>query len=89
QSITEISTDFESLQTLDKRTENHCFSSLQSRHHRRRASSDPNTHLNGNLTELDTNQTSNLNPNDTGFLSGNAEICKPPLSVTKSRRRRS
>ncbi|KAF3609293.1 hypothetical protein DY000_02050779 [Brassica cretica] len=57
--------------------------------HHRNPRSDPNTHLNGNLTELDTNRTSNLNPKDTGFLSGNAELCKPPLSVTKSRRRRS
>ncbi|CAF1929067.1 unnamed protein product [Brassica oleracea] len=94
----EISSDNVSPQTLDRRAENQCYPPLVRPRRCRRASS--STEISSatahepipdykNHTALITPRSNHHNPKDLGFQDGSAELCKPPLSVTKSRRRQS
>ncbi|KAF2542569.1 hypothetical protein F2Q68_00032749 [Brassica cretica] len=94
----EISSDYVSPQTLDRRAENHFYPPLVRPRRCRRASS--STEIISamahepipdykNHTALITPRSNHHNPKDLGFQNGSAELCKPPLSVTKSRRRQS
>ncbi|CAN6875854.1 unnamed protein product, partial [Brassica oleracea] len=86
----EISSDYVSPQTLDRRSENHCYPPLVCHHHCRRASSSSEISSatvhdpipdHKNYTALISPRSNHHNPKDIGFQDGSAELCKPPLSV--------
>ncbi|CAF2032037.1 unnamed protein product [Brassica oleracea var. botrytis] len=95
---TEISSDYVSPQTLDRRAENHCYPPFVRPRRCRRTSS--STEISSatahepipnykNHTALITPRSNHHNPKDIGFQNGSVELCKPPLSMTRSRRKRS